>query len=571
MIEFSTDMMSLVLLLASMRDLPRGAEYDEERAYALTQLMTYLRQTQHADAYLKYAFKLSKMYEEAGQFTEAAFAVLLHADMLDWSDRLLPETSTSSAMSSSQRKQQLLNQAIGLFDRGKAWEDAIKVSSNLCVALRSQLFDYPSLATQLRLQADLYMKIAEQDRFFSNYFYVAYYGTGFPNALRRKCFIYRGLELERIPHFISRMEKKFPNAEVLKSMDPPPSDLTDKNKERVGQFLQIFTVQPSSDAEMGGSGVQKSNQQQQQTWHQQQQQQLMLMSNMPEGTRKYHAANNVRVFQYSRPFKQPGAPKTNDDNAFEHIWSSQVFLVTEDTFPNIQRRLEIVQISEIVRSPIENAANAVMMKNNELVEIIQKIQTNPNEMKVDRLSMALNGILDAAVNGGTAKYQQAFLSQRFISEAKNNRKTLECITMLQRALMAQLQVVSRGLNVHAELCPPNLLALHKRLESQYERMVVQITQVAGNNVTTEVASSSPATTTHHSPNVNHSSTQTTSTATHVITTGGGPPGASKLPGSSGSAKQGVVRIKDAEVRPSIIGFAAQMMTGSGGGSNNSNN
>lgn len=523
LMEFSTDMGSLVLLLASLRDLPRGAEYDEERAYALTQLMTYLRQTQHADAYLKYAYKLSKMYEEAGQYTEAAYAVLLHADMLDWSERLLPEMLTSPAMPSSKRKQQLLNQAIGLFDKGKAWEDAIKVSSDLCLALKNQLFDYPSLATQLKLQADLYLKIAEQDRFFSNYFYVAYYGTGFPNALRRKCFIYRGLELERIPHFISRMEKKFPNAEVLKTMDPPPSDLTDKNKERVGQFLQIFTVQPSSEAEM--NGLHKNP-----AW---------LVPNMPEGTRKYHAANNVRVFQYSRPFKQPGAPKTNDDNAFEHIWSSQVYVVTEDSFPNIQRRLEIVQTSEIIRSPLENATNAVLLKNNELSEIIAKMQNSPNEIKVDRLSMALSGILDAAVNGGTAKYQHAFLSQKFIQDSRNNKKVLEGISLLQKALLAQLQVVSVGLNLHAELCPSNLQALHKRLESQYERMVIQITQAA--------TATGPSQT--HTPPVASSSAAN--------------PGATKIPTtfSSGQPKSGVnvLRIKDADARPSIIGFAAQMM------------
>jgi hypothetical protein len=526
--SFCSDMMSLVLLLASLRDLPQGAEYDEERAYALTQLMTYLRQTQHADAYLKYAFKLSKMYEEAGQYTEAAYAVLLHADMLDWSDRMLPGVLTSPAMPSSKRKHQLLNQAISLFDKGKAWEDAIKVSSDLVVALRNQLFDYPSLATQLRLQADLYMKIAEQDRFFSNYFYVAYYGTGSPNALRRKSFIYRGLELERIPHFISRMEKKFPNAEVLKTMDPPASDLTDKNKERAGQFLQIFTVQPSSEDEMNGLQKQPS-------W---------LVPNMPEGTRKYHAANNVRVFQYSRPFKQPGAPKTTDDNAFEHLWISQVYVATEDSFPNIQRRLEIVSISEIVRSPVENAAFAVLQKNNELAEIVTKLQTTPNEIKVDRLSMALHGILDAAVNGGTAKYQQAFLSDKFITESKNNKKQQEAIGMLQRALLAQLQVVSRGLSLHGELCPSNLLALHKRLESQYERMVVQIGAVAG---APTIQSSSI------SPRQQH--TQNTPTTASTSTMGSSP----KVPSTVPDQPKGAMRIKETEVRPSIIGFAAQMM------------
>lgn len=584
-IEFSTDMTSLVLLLASMRDLPQGAEYDEERAYALTQLMTYLRQTQHADAYLKYAYKLSKMYEEAGQYTEAAYAVLLHAEMLDWTDRVLPPMFAYAAVSASTRKQQLFCQAIALFDRGKAWENAIKVSSDLCVALRAPLYDYHELASQLRVQADLYIKIAEQERFFSNYFYVAYYGTGFPNALRRKKFIYRGLELERIPHFISRMSKKFPNAKIITSMDPTPSELNERRgsgsapgsgKLEVagsggGQFLQIFTVQPSNENEMasGGSnairggdgynsssaslGVGGSGSSQ-------------FLENMPEGTRKYHAANNVRVFQYSRPFKQPGAPKTTDENAFEHVWSAQVFVVTEDTFPNLQRRLEIVQVSEIVRSPLENATLAVSAKNAELAEIVAKISasqaimmasqssaaaaaasSNNSDTKVDRLSMALNGILDAAVNGGTAKYRGAFLSSKNIESARANRKLLEHISDLQRALMSQLQVVARGLSLHAELCPANLLGLQKRLESQYERMLEATTQVASRSVLSDYSDSIA------SPHGHHHHSHSPAPHSHIPHL---PP--AKMP--PGGVPKGAMRVKDSDARPSIIGFAQRVAT-----------
>lgn len=582
-VEFSTDMTSLVLLLASMRDLPQGAEYDEERAYALTQLMTYLRQTQHADAYLKYAYKLSKMYEEAGQYTEAAYAVLLHAEMLDWSDRILPPMFAYAAVSASTRKQQLFCQAIALFDRGKAWENAIKVSSDLCLALRAPLYDYHELAAQLRVQADLYIKIAEQERFFSNYFYVAYYGTGFPNALRRKKFIYRGLELERIPHFISRMSKKFPNAKIITSMDPTPSELNERRGSNSttpgakgdananptsggGQYLQIFTVQPSNEAEMasggtlstrgadsynsssGTPGITGSASQ--------------FLGNMPEGTRKYHAANNVRVFQYSRPFKQPGAPKTTDENAFEHVWSAQVFVVTEDTFPNLQRRLEIVQGSEVVRSPIENATLAVATKNAELGDIVAKLaassslaQSNSSasssDTKVDRLSMALNGILDAAVNGGTAKYRGAFLSPKFIDDAKANKKLLEHIYDLQKVLMNQMQVVARGLALHAELCPSTLLGLQKRLESQYERMVEATTQAASRSALGDASdhiASPTAHTAHHAPSHSTSGSAPHSQLPHL------PP--AKLP--PGGMPKGAMRVKDSDARPSVMGLAQRM-------------
>lgn len=69
----------------------------------------------------------------------------------------------------------------------------------------------------------------------------------------------------------------------------------------------------------------------------------------------------------------------------------------------MQRRLEVVDRRELVLSPIENAVAAVTAKNAELRDLISKFSSSDNVMKIDRLSMALQGVLDAAVNGGTAK------------------------------------------------------------------------------------------------------------------------------------------------------------------------
>jgi hypothetical protein len=69
--------------------------------------------------------------------------------------------------------------------------------------------------------------------------------------------------------------------------------------------------------------------------------------------------------------------------------------------------------SEITLSPIENAVNAVAAKNTELQELFVKFSQSDNVVKIDRLSMALQGVLDAAVNGGTAKVRTALHAPHF--------------------------------------------------------------------------------------------------------------------------------------------------------------
>jgi hypothetical protein len=514
--DFARDVQSLLSLLSELRELPSGPEYEEERAFALSQLMTYLRQTQHGDAYAKYAHKLAFMYEEAEQYVEAGLAVMLHCDQLSrtaasspeggsasssnntpttvtttpaatatttttitpassssmlmqkagggWSNVLLPAVLHYPPQPQCDRKRALLEQALSLFEKGKAWEHAIGVLNELIEGCRVVYFDYYTLSYYLRKQAELYEKIVSQDRFFSNYFYVAYYGADFPKALRRKSFIYRGLELERIHNFIQRMQSKFPRAEILKSVDPDL--LLQQQSTRKGQFLHIFSVQPSSEEEMAG------------------QNRVQFNTAMPDRIQKFHQANQVKVFFYTRPFQQQQATSSSassaPQNEFASLWIAKTFVVTEDTFPNVQRRLEICERREVMLSPLENAVNSVVAKNEELLDVISKFslaqQPHPpassaGPIKIDRLSMILNGIIDAAVNGGTAKYQEAFLSAKFRSANKDKQQLID---RLDAALVNQVRILGRGLHVHGQFCPESLLALHAHLEASLIKLCTQV-------------------------------------------------------------------------------------------------
>ena len=55
-------------------------------------------------------------------------------------------------------------------------------------------------------------------------------------------------------------------------------------------------------------------------------------------------------------------------------------------------------------SPLENAIESLEMVNQKLKSLIDQHRLDPG-LRVDPLGMVLNGVVDAAVNGGIANYR----------------------------------------------------------------------------------------------------------------------------------------------------------------------
>ena len=70
-----------------------------------------------------------------------------------------------------------------------------------------QIFDYKQLSEGLQRQAQGYMKILNTVRYPNDYFFVGFYGQGFPAFLRNKRFIYCAKELARCVQYSDYTEK----------------------------------------------------------------------------------------------------------------------------------------------------------------------------------------------------------------------------------------------------------------------------------------------------------------------------------------------------------------------------
>ena len=92
--------------------------------------------------------------------------------------------------------------------------------------------------------------------------------------------------------------------------------------------------------------------------------------------------------------------------------------------------------------------------------------------QVGPLSMNLNGMIDAAVNGGTQKYIEAFLSPEFLVEnAHLGPLASQQQSELKQSIRDQISELRVGLDVFGRRCDEKLRGLFDHLNGFYSQMV----------------------------------------------------------------------------------------------------
>ncbi|KAL8221322.1 UNVERIFIED_CONTAM: Dedicator of cytokinesis protein 4 [Gekko kuhli] len=123
----------------------------------------------------------------------------------------------------------------------------------------------------------------------------------------------------------------------------------------------------------------------------------------------------------------------------------------------------IVNFAVVEMSPLENAIEVLENKNQQLRTLISQCQTRQMQ-NINPLTMCLNGVIDAAVNGGVSRYQEAFFVKEYIV---NHPEDGEKITCLRELMLEQAQILEFGLAVHEKFVPQDMRPLHKKLVDQF--------------------------------------------------------------------------------------------------------
>ncbi|NP_001103482.1 dedicator of cytokinesis protein 5 [Danio rerio] len=446
---------ALALLLSSLLEnllAYRTFTHDESpelRMSCTVNLLNFYKEKKREDIYIRYLYKLRDLHLVCENYTEAAYTLLLHAELLEWSEKpcsphLIPGDA-AQVWTQQELKERLFQEIMCNLDKGKMWEKAIEMAKQLVKLHENQMFDFIELGQLLKQQAQYYENIMHAMRPQPEYFAVGYYGQGFPSFLRNKMFIYRGKEYEWLEDFSLKLLSQFPNAVRMTSTSPPADNICSST----GQHIQCFTVKPV----------------------------LNLPSHfkdkgLPEQILNYYRTNEVDKFQYSRPFRKG---EKDPDNEFATMWIERTTFITAYRFPGILKWFEVKSMSVEEISPLDNAIETMELANEKLSNLVQQ-QACDRSCPVHPLSMMLNGIVDPAVMGGFSNYEKAFFTEAYM---KKNPDHLERIEVLKHLIALQIPLLDEGIRIHGEKSTEQLKPLHNRIVTCFQDLRAKVEKLYG--------------------------------------------------------------------------------------------
>lgn len=117
--------------------------------------------------------------------------------------------------------------------------------------------------------------------------------------------------------------------------------------------------------------------------------------------------------------------------------------------------------------------------NKAMRDILIEHQNDPT-LGVSQLTMKIQGVVDAAVNGGTTKYEEAFLTEEYLKMNPNDASLVE---KLKNLIADQIPILEVALSVHRMKVSHDLLPLHERLEECFIKMQTHVESKYGKRTT----------------------------------------------------------------------------------------
>uniref|UniRef100_A0A182W3H0 DOCKER domain-containing protein n=1 Tax=Anopheles minimus TaxID=112268 RepID=A0A182W3H0_9DIPT len=435
-IAFISSVTRLLERLLDYRSVMQGDENRDKRMTCTVNLLNFYNdEINRKEMYVRYIYKLLDLHLGAENYVEAGLTLKLCADMLSWDSENVSDESNGPR--EWEQKEKIYKSIISYFDKGKCWEKGIPLCKELAMFYEGKRFDYNRLSDVLVQEAKFFQNILTQLRPEPEYFRVGYYGTGFPSFVRNKQFIYRGLEYERMGAFIQRLQTEFPTALILdKKQYPPDSSILNSPEQR----FHAVNVRPIADPyHLKSAKV-----------------------TVPEKISKYYEVNDVTRFQYDRPVHKGTVDK---DNEFKSLWIVRTIYETAQPLPGILRWFEVSKTSEHELTPVEFACETIANVNKELSDLIVQYRLDPKR-NLNPFTMRLQGSVDANVNGGFSKYQDAFFSERFAKSTEGRDQSVH-VQRLKRLIFEQMQILRQALELHRSLAPEQVLPLHNRLSEAF--------------------------------------------------------------------------------------------------------
>ncbi|XP_068621586.1 dedicator of cytokinesis protein 7 [Battus philenor] len=210
-------------------------------------------------------------------------------------------------------------------------------------------------------------------RVFGTYFRVSFYGARFGD-LHAEEFIYKEHALTKLPEIFSRLENFYgsrfgaDNVVIIKDSNIVDPSTLDPEK----AYIQITYVEPYFEP------------------HE-------LRKRLTHYERNY----NIKRFMYATPFTVGGRAH----GSLAEQCKRKTILTTAHHFPYVKTRIQVVQRTQIILSPIEVAIEDIQKK---IAELAAATSQEPADPKI--LQMVVQGCIGTTVNQGPLELAQVFLA-----------------------------------------------------------------------------------------------------------------------------------------------------------------
>lgn len=427
--------------LLEYRNIMQDESKENRMACTVSLLEYYETKVCRCELYIRYVDKLCALHEEFENFAEAAFTLRLHSCLLKWTDAPLPSLLRArrwpECQTHRQLKEQICGKMVELFDRGGLWECAIDVCKELANQFEHEVYDYRRLSETHKQLAQFYANIMDEERYKSEYYRVAFYGLRSPEFLRNRVFVYRGKQFERLSEFCTRLLTQHPAAELLQTMVASPGD---EITQADGQYILIRGVEPISSAAI----VKRFDEHKAQiAW--------------------YYRTNDVQCFRYDRPIN-----KGNDNVA--NMWLERTEMETCTALPGILKWSHVHKTRVFQVSPLQNAVETMQVTNRAIRDLVVE-HIARKELPINPLSMKIQGVVDAVVQGGLAKYEEAFLTAEYLAAHPADAAEVEHLKSL---IADQIPLLEVALRVHRVRASSELAGLQELLEKRFAEMQVSV-------------------------------------------------------------------------------------------------
>lgn len=161
----------------------------------------------------------------------------------------------------------------------------------------------------------------------------------------------------------------------------------------------------------------------------------------------------------------------DQNNEFKTLWIERTILEIDTPLPNILRWFE-VKSEPIIRelTPVEVACETMEMTIRELQELSNQYRPDSStNININPFTMRLQGTIDANVQGGIPKYQEAFLSEAYL-KSPEGRKTNTYVQKLRHLIGELLNVLETALELHERLIPSQMKPLHNVLVERLQKI-----------------------------------------------------------------------------------------------------